>query len=69
MNPTHPSNPLNPSRASDSHFSLTIALNARSQYEGGGLYLEEADRVLRPDTGHVVCFPGSVRHGGHTVSR
>lgn len=52
----------------DSHLSLTIALNSRGEYEGGGTFFEESGCVLRPDCGGVVCFPGSLRHGGHTVT-
>ena len=58
-----------PVHVDDSHLSLTIALNALGEYDGGGTYFEELGRVLRPDCGGIVCFPGSLRHGGHTVTR
>eukprot|EP00966_Prymnesium_polylepis_P150627 3479477-Prymnesium_polylepis.1 len=58
-----------PVHADDSHLSLTIALNDLNEYEGGGILFEELGRVVRPDCGGVVCFPGSLRHGGNTVTK
>lgn len=58
-----------PTHADDSHFSLTIALNPLSEYQGGGTSFDETGAVLRPDVGGVVCFPGSLRHGGDTVTK
>ena len=67
----------------ESAFSFTIALNDRSDYEGGGTRFESsrkrddddddrpewAPRVLNADAGGVVCFPGRVRHGGHAITK
>jgi len=38
-------------------------------YQGGGTRFEETGLVLRPDVGHVVCFPGSLRHAGHPITK
>ena len=57
--------------------SLTIALNGTSEYTGGGTSFEapltkdpdEGERhVVRPELGHVVAFPGAMRHGGQRVT-
>jgi len=40
-------------------------------YEGGGTFFEHMERgkdVLPMDAGHATFRPGSVRHGGHTVT-
>ena len=68
----------------ESAFSFTIALNDRSEYEGGGtcfesIRLSEADGgskkddfeplTLNADAGGVVAFPGTIRHGGSPVTK
>ena len=68
----------------ESAFSFTIALNDRSEYEGGGtcfesIRLNEADGgdkggdfeplTLNADAGGVVAFPGTIRHGGSPVTK
>lgn len=76
-----------PTHQDDSHLSLTIALNAKEEYDGGGTSFEApltraaADNgvlgddddqelaLVRPEMGHVVAFPGSLRHGGAPVTR
>ena len=66
-----------PTHQDDSHLSLTIALNGTSEYTGGGTSFEapltkdpdEGERhVVRPELGHVVAFPGAMRHGGQRVT-
>jgi len=57
-----------PPHADNAHFSLTIALNPRSDFHGGGTRFEATGLVLSPDVGHVVCFPGSLRHAGHPIT-
>ena len=67
-----------PTHADDSHLSLTIALNATDEYEGGGTSFESPlaagddddaqVELLRPEKGHVVAFPGELRHGGSPVT-
>ena len=68
----------------ESAFSFTIALNDRSEYEGGGtcfesIRLSEADGgskkgdfgplTLNADAGGVVAFPGTIRHGGSPATK
>ena len=65
-----------PTHVDESAFSFTIALNDRSDYEGGGTRFEQAlaedgtwaPRVLNADAGGVVAFPGKVRHGGSAIT-
>ena len=62
----------------ESTFSFTIALNDRSEYEGGGTFFEgirEAGSedeytplALNADGGGVVCFGGKLRHGGQAIT-
>ena len=58
-----------PLHRDDSHFSITLALNGRGDFEGGGTFFPELGRALRPERGHVVSFPGAVRHGGAATTR
>ena len=62
----------------ESAFSFTIALNDRSEYEGGGTCFEAIrlkgsgnqyePLTLNADAGGVVAFPGTIRHGGDPVT-
>lgn len=52
----------------ESLLSLTIALNDMSEYEGGGLFIQATGDLLNGDAGTVLCFPGSLVHGGYPVS-
>ena len=57
-----------------------IALNDRSEYEGGGTKFERlrpvgseagdqfGETILNADAGGVVAFPGKLRHGGNVVT-
>ena len=62
-----------PTHQDDSHLSLTIALNGTDEYDGGGTSFEDLERSggapIRPEKGHVVAFPGALRHGGAAVTR
>ena len=65
-----------PTHQDDSHLSLTVALNAADEYDGGGTAFEDVDgaspsapTVVSPKLGHVVAFPGALRHGGAPVTR
>jgi len=50
--------------------ALTLALSPQQAYEGGGTFFEHmGDEPLLMDAGHATFRPGSVRHGGHTVTR
>lgn len=57
-----------PVHADAGQFSLTIALNPRADFEGGGTYFEAARTVLCPDVGHVVGFRAATRHGGEPLT-
>ena len=51
-----------------SQYSLTIALNARAEYVGGGTYFEAPQLAVCPDVGHVVAFRGNTRHGAEPIT-
>jgi predicted 2-oxoglutarate/Fe(II)-dependent dioxygenase YbiX len=57
-----------PVHSDQSMFSLTLALNGRAEYEGGGTYFAETQAVISPDVGHLVAFPGDARHGGEPIT-
>lgn len=71
-----------PTHQDENTLSFTIALNDRSEYDGGGTVFErlrpwdglrEASRgfeqtILNADAGGVVAFPGRLRHGGSVVT-
>ena len=69
-----------PTHQDENTFSFTIALNDRSEYEGGGTGFEMlrpagaddnepyAKHILNADAGGVVTFPGKLRHGGNVVT-
>lgn len=67
-----------PLHVDESAFSFTIALNDRTDYEGGGTRFERARRpgsddpwreeVLNADAGGVVAFAGKARHGGMQIT-
>lgn len=58
-----------PPHSDNAHLSLTVALNPRSAFDGGGTRFESTGLVISPEAGHVVCFPGSLRHAGHPITR
>ena len=64
----------------ESAFSFTIALNDKSDYEGGGTCFESIrlqgnkqdsfqPLTLNANAGGVVAFPGTIRHGGSPVTK
>lgn len=67
-----------PTHQDENTFSFTIALNDRSEYEGGGTCFtrlkpvgaqgEFQETLLNADAGGVVAFPGKLRHGGNVVT-
>ena len=57
-----------PVHRDQSVFSLTIALNARTEFVGGGTFFAESCSVLCPDAGHLVAFSGETRHGGEPIT-
>jgi len=51
--------------------AITLALSPRANYSGGGTFFEHLgeEHVLPMEQGFCTLRPGSVRHGGHPVSR
>ena len=59
-----------PTHLDESQLSLTVALNERSEFDGGGTFFEAAGRALCPEVGRVLAFRGgAVRHGGEPITR
>ena len=57
-----------PVHVDQSQYSLTVALNARAEYVGGGTYFEAPQLAVCPDVGHVVAFRGNTRHGAEPIT-
>ena len=57
-----------PVHRDQSVFSLTIALNARAEFDGGGTYFAQSRTVVCPDAGQLVVFSGETRHGGEPIT-
>ena len=53
-----------PLHTDESTHSLTIALNDAGEYVGGGTYFQKLNAAVRPEMGQVLCFDGSLVHGG-----
>ena len=51
--------------------ALTLALSPADAYVGGGTFFEHLgeDALVEMDAGHATWRPGSVRHGGHRVTK
>jgi len=49
--------------------AMTLAMTPREEYSGGGTFFEHFDDILPMDVGQGTFRPGSVRHGGHRVTR
>ena len=58
-----------PLHTDESQLSLTLALNGADEYEGGGTYVAELRRALRPALGHMLAFEGGLFHGGEPIVR
>jgi hypothetical protein len=57
-----------PLHTHDASFTLTIALNPKAEFTGGGTYFEERRTVISPDVGHVVAFRGDQPHGAEPLT-
>jgi predicted 2-oxoglutarate/Fe(II)-dependent dioxygenase YbiX len=60
-----------PRHADQSHFSLTLALNAPPSFAGGGTHFPDmAPHVaaVLPPPGHAVLFPGALQHAGAPIT-
>lgn len=49
--------------------AMTIAMTPQDDYVGGGTFFEHMEKPLEMDVGHITVRPGSVRHGGHKVTK
>ena len=49
--------------------AITVAMTPQDEYSGGGTFFEHMPKPLHMDVGHVTMRPGSVRHGGHKVTK
>jgi predicted 2-oxoglutarate/Fe(II)-dependent dioxygenase YbiX len=58
-----------PIHSDQSQFSLTIAINPASEYDGGGTYFFDVDATAKCDVGGFVVFPGHMAHGGAAITR
>lgn len=48
--------------------SFNVALNAKSEYEGGGTWFKGLDGALPIECGHVCCHASGIQHGGHPIT-
>jgi tetratricopeptide (TPR) repeat protein len=46
-----------------------LAMTPQDDYVGGGTFFEHMEEPLEMDVGHITVRPGSVRHGGHKVTK
>ena len=58
-----------PLHSDQSEYSITLPLNDRSQYEGGGTFFAALDQAVNCDTGGLVVFPGALYHAGAPTTR
>ena len=49
--------------------AMTVAMTPKNNYVGGGTFFEHMDDPIPMDVGHITVRPGSVRHGGHKVTK
>jgi hypothetical protein len=51
--------------------AMTLAMTPKNEYVGGGTFFEHmgVGSILPMDVGHGTFRPGSVRHGGHKVTK
>ena len=58
-----------PLHTDQSQFSLTVALNAQCEYDGGGTFFLDTGEVVNCDAGGVISFDGSLEHCGWPIVR
>jgi len=57
-----------PVHTDESTLSFIVALNQKRDYRGGGTYLCDLGRAIRPEMGHVLTFyGGQLMHGGDPI--
>jgi hypothetical protein len=60
---------LLPLHTDEAQLSVTLALNPRSEYDGGGTFFAHLGRPIGADAGHVVAFDSHLLHGGDPITR
>ena len=58
-----------PLHTDQSQFSLTVAMNARGEYDGGGTFFLDTGEVANCDAGGIISFDGSLEHSGWPIVR
>ena len=58
-----------PLHSDQSEYSITLPLNDRSQYEGGGTFFAALDEAVNCDSGGLVVFPGALYHAGAPTTK
>ena len=53
-----------PLHTDEGDWSLTLALNDESEYDGGGTLFDEHQLLIRPNIGELVAFRSSLLHAG-----
>lgn len=48
--------------------SVIVPLNCRSDYEGGGTWIEPLGKAIALPKGHMLLHPSAVRHGGNRLT-
>ena len=56
-----------PLHTDQSQFSLTIAMNGRHEYAGGGTFFLQSGSVANCEAGGVISFDGSLDHSGWPI--
>lgn len=56
-----------PLHCDQSQFSLTIALNSRDEYTGGGTFFADTGEAANADAGGVISFDGSLMHSVRAI--
>ena len=52
-----------------SNYSLAIALNPSTDYEGGGTFFLRTGRVEKTEVGGIVSFNGGIEHAGESITK
>ena len=58
-----------PLHTDQSQFSLTIAMNSRDEYDGGGTFFLQTGEVANCEAGGVISFDGALEHSGWPITR
>ena len=60
---------LLPLHTDEAQLSVTLPLNERTEYDGGGTFFAHLGRAVGADAGHVVSFDSHLLHGGDPITR